>query len=339
MFDNTLDGRQNNSKKKRKRKNMSDGSSSGHNNKNNKAFNINDFNNCESLLILGEGDMSFSNAILIQRKKTHPRKPFKLVMATTYDSYKTVKEKYHNNFVDKIKKFPNVIVRHGVDATMLSQFIDNKKFDAIVFNYPHTGEQRTHLNRNLIREAFLSSAFYLNIKRRCYYFLTMKNFLPYTEWRHVESAKSAGLVLVKKKKFMEKLWPTYVHQTTLLDAKEVDSKKSLTYVFCPQVNGRLFSKVEQEKQIEMEAELSKDSTLSTSATAVNDNLSKETIDHSMNTTNNSSSNSSTKRRKRARKKKKKTSSLNKDFIEIPESSRVEWTTADNDWSEVKGWTS
>ena len=59
----------------------------------------------------------------------------------------------------------------------------------------------------------------------------------------------------------------------------------------------------------------------------------------MNTTNNSSSNSSTKRRKRARKKKKKTSSLNKDFIEIPESSRVEWTTADNDWSEVKGWTS
>ena len=134
---------------------------------------------------------------------------------------------------------------------------------------------------------------------------------------------------------MEKLWPTYVHQTTLLDAKEVDSKKSLTYVFCPQVNGRLFSKVEHEKQIEMEAELSKDSTLSTSATAVNDNLSKETIDHSMNTTNNSSSNSSTKRRKRARKKKKKTSSLNKDFIEISESSRVEWTTADNDWSEVK----
>ena len=66
----------------------------------------------------------------------------------------------------------------------------------------------------------------------------------------------------------------------------------------------------------MEAELSKDSTPSTSAAAVNDNLSKETIDHSMNTTNNSSSNSSTKRRKRARKKKKKTSSLNKDFIEI-----------------------
>ena len=59
---------------------------------------------------------------------------------------------------------------------------------------------------------------------------------------------------MKKKKFMEKLWPTYVHQTTLLDAKEVDSKKSLTYVFCPQVNGRLFSKVEQEKQIEMEAD-------------------------------------------------------------------------------------
>ena len=53
MFDNTLDGRQNNSKKKRKRKNMSDDCSSGNNNKNKKAFNIHDFNNCESLLILG----------------------------------------------------------------------------------------------------------------------------------------------------------------------------------------------------------------------------------------------------------------------------------------------
>jgi hypothetical protein len=338
ITNNTQPKRQNNGqkRKKRKRKNMSDSSGNNNNDKNSKSFNIHDFNDCQSVLILGEGDMSFSNALLIQRKKTHPRNPFKLVMATTYDSYQTLKEKYHDNFVDKIKKFPNVVVKHSVDATKLSQSIDNKKFDAIVFNYPHTGEQRTHLNRNLIREAFSSSAFYLNTNRKCYYFLTMKNFLPYTEWKHVESATSSGLILVKKKKFMEKLWPTYVHQTTLLDAKEVDSKKSLTYVFCPQVEGRLFSKIEREKQIKIEAENSKDTSSPTSV----DNIRKQTTDHVADNTN-SSSNSSFRKRKRARKKKKKssTSLLDKDFIEVPESSSIEWTTAGSDWGEVKGWTS
>ena len=30
-------------------------------------------------------------------------------------------------------------------------------FDRVVFNFPHTGKQRTHLNRNLIRHFFAST--------------------------------------------------------------------------------------------------------------------------------------------------------------------------------------
>lgn len=30
-------------------------------------------------------------------------------------------------------------------------------FDRVVFNFPHTGVQRTHLNRNLIRDFFAST--------------------------------------------------------------------------------------------------------------------------------------------------------------------------------------
>lgn len=30
-------------------------------------------------------------------------------------------------------------------------------FDRVVFNFPHTGKQRTHLNRNLIRDFFAST--------------------------------------------------------------------------------------------------------------------------------------------------------------------------------------
>jgi Domain of unknown function (DUF2431) len=37
---------------------------------------------------------------------------------------------------------------HGVDATKLEKSIHPQQlFDRIVFNFPHTGEQRVHLNR------------------------------------------------------------------------------------------------------------------------------------------------------------------------------------------------
>lgn len=69
-------------------------------------------------------------------------------------------------------------VVHSVDATRLEETLlgsggdgaragagakegkEKKKrilFDRVVFNFPHTGKQRTHLNRNLIRDFFAST--------------------------------------------------------------------------------------------------------------------------------------------------------------------------------------
>ena len=119
------------------------------------------FKGCKTVLILGEGDLSFTHAMLTQRHRIYPREPFKLVLASTYDSHGAVKQKYPTNYIEKVKQYKSVIMKHNVDATILSQCIfpelqvdKHQKFDAIIFNYPHTGEQRTHLNRNLLRDVF-----------------------------------------------------------------------------------------------------------------------------------------------------------------------------------------
>ncbi len=43
---------------------------------------------------------------------------------------------------------------HGVDATKLEKNFPAQKFERIIFNFPHTGEQRVHLNRALLHDFF-----------------------------------------------------------------------------------------------------------------------------------------------------------------------------------------
>jgi hypothetical protein len=47
---------------------------------------------------------------------------------------------------------------HGIDATKLTNSFPSQKFDRIIFNFPHTGEQRVHINRALLHDFFQRSA-------------------------------------------------------------------------------------------------------------------------------------------------------------------------------------
>eukprot|EP00944_MAST-04C_sp_MAST-4C-sp1_P004201 g4201.t1 len=313
------------------------GSKAGGKNGNKNAFSIHDLKDCKTVLILGEGDLSFTHAMLTQRQRVYPREPFKLVLASTYDSHGIVKQKYPTNYVEKVKQYKNVIMKHNVDATMLSQCIfpelpvdKHQKFDAIIFNFPHTGEQRTHLNRNLLRDVFASAAFYLKTSQASHFFLTMKNFAPYIHWNHVESATAAGLECIVKKKFSEKMWPTYVHQTTLLDAKEVDAKNSLTYVFRPSLGKRLFSEVEHRKQLQIEKDRSSQRPADVNSDDYSANGSNTSAKRPIsNCSNGNESAQGFKRKAKKRKRKKPTSLLNKDFVKnpAPHFSEVKWTSS------------
>ena len=83
------------------------------------------------------------------------------MFATSLDSERELKSKYGAAVRKNLKALKTlsgkfgvqVRVMHGVDGTKIEDAdFDVFPFDHICFNFPHTGMQRVHLNRNMIRE-------------------------------------------------------------------------------------------------------------------------------------------------------------------------------------------
>ena len=135
-------------------------------------------------------------------------------MATSYDGLREVGKKYADNCLEKLKSNygKNVRVLHSVNATSLSQTLpeDLKKiyFDAVVFHYPHTGQQRTHLNRNLVRD-FLSSAGPYIKPNTGEIHITLKQEAPYKFWNVSSKCRKRTEIHVKACEYQ--LWMNSIH--------------------------------------------------------------------------------------------------------------------------------
>ncbi|NET71415.1 MAG: DUF2431 domain-containing protein [Sphaerospermopsis sp. SIO1G2] len=105
-------------------------------------------------LLVGEGNLSFSIS-LIRKQRVDPR----LITCATYESLSELSDIAINN-ARKLKS-AGVTVKHGVDATQLSQSFGSQKFRTIVFQFPHAGSREPIRGRNpnfiLLRD-FLGSA-------------------------------------------------------------------------------------------------------------------------------------------------------------------------------------
>jgi hypothetical protein len=102
------------------------------------------------LLVVGDGDFSFAKGLV-----KHLGGDGDGLVLTSYDSLKAVAYKYSNakGNIDACQK-AGAEVMHGVDATKLKQAFPSRKFDRIIFNFPHSGEQRVHVNRALLHDFF-----------------------------------------------------------------------------------------------------------------------------------------------------------------------------------------
>jgi hypothetical protein len=102
------------------------------------------------LLVVGDGDFSFAKGLV-----KHLGGDGDGLVLTSYDSLKAVAYKYNNakGNIDACQK-AGAEVMHGVDATKLKQTFPSRKFDRIIFNFPHSGEQRVHVNRALLHDFF-----------------------------------------------------------------------------------------------------------------------------------------------------------------------------------------
>ncbi|DAZ99211.1 TPA: hypothetical protein N0F65_008244 [Lagenidium giganteum] len=178
------------------------------------------------ILVLGDGDFTFSQGLVAHRCAG------KGIVATSYDSESRVKSKYSNakDCIAAIRRAKGIVL-HDVDATKLDETLPTlpPHFQYIIFNFPHSGQQRVHINRALLQDFFESAR--SKLVRNGEAHVTLKTRPPYSNWHVEEQAKSAGFVLKERRKFNIRLFPGYQHRTTDPHAKTFEPDLCVTYVF------------------------------------------------------------------------------------------------------------
>lgn len=176
-----------------------------------------------SVLVVGDGDFSFSLGLLGHRGGS----PNGLVL-TGYDSREEVLAKYPASAPGCLNALATagVTVCHGVDATQIipslgkSGYSHTSRWDRIVWNFPHTGHQRTHMNRAILRTFLEKTSALLNPSGQVH--ITLKLKPPYDRWDLTgQVAEGTGMVVGDKLFFDTTLFPGYRHRTTQADAKKL----------------------------------------------------------------------------------------------------------------------
>ena len=128
-----------------------------------------------------------------------------------------------NNNIKMSSGIVGVMCLHNVDAThLVDSLAAHSKFsasslpqvyDRIIWNFPHTGEQRVHLNRNIIRDFMDVVATCLSTNGVVYVTLNWKP--PYSLWDINTLFPKDQLEAIGYLKFSNDTWSGYQHQTTL----------------------------------------------------------------------------------------------------------------------------
>ncbi|GBC10520.1 hypothetical protein RclHR1_00970021 [Rhizophagus clarus] len=205
----------------------------------------------DKILLLGEGNFSFAHSLA--KNILHAGH---FITATCLDSKKVLNEKYEDA-KDHIKSFIEYggQVIYDVDATQLEKckLLKDKRFDKIVFNFPHAGlgikdQDRNILSNQKLLQAFFNSAIPFLTSKSLYsdindgeIHVTMKTVEPYNQWNIKQLAKSTGHLAIKESiDFIPNQYPGYEHRRTLGYQKgksknsndEILSKKPKTIIIC-----------------------------------------------------------------------------------------------------------
>jgi len=211
------------------------------------------------VLVVGEGDFSFGGSVIKLRHQY--AQVYGAVynqgslLLTGYDSREEALKKYKNTIsaslqtVGQLGSQTKSSIEYAVDATKLhQQQTQTLNCNIIVFNFPHSGQQRVHVNRQLIQEFFESvKRLWSHVQtlstRRHEVHVTIKNQPPYSLWGIPDLAREVGgFELMDTFNFDFNLFSKfgYCHQTTVgpelattqpADSCEEISNLSQTMVF------------------------------------------------------------------------------------------------------------
>ncbi|XP_074360429.1 uncharacterized protein LOC141700620 [Apium graveolens] len=161
------------------------------------------YSSLHEILLVGEGDFSFSTSLAQSFGSASN------IVASSLDSYDDVIKKYkkaESNF--SILEKLGASHLHGVDATTMKLHSDLKmrKFDRIIFNFPHAGFLRKENDRHLIRmHKRLLDGFFKNacgmLRPDGEIHINHKTSVPYCHWNLEELAGQSSLGLIERVAF------------------------------------------------------------------------------------------------------------------------------------------
>ncbi|KAI6112452.1 hypothetical protein EDD16DRAFT_1165551 [Pisolithus croceorrhizus] len=111
------------------------------------------FSPTDTILLIGEGNFSFARALLVDPPAGLEHLPPAAVTATSYDSEEDCYAKYPDakEIVETVRS-RGAQVLFNVDATRLHKCpaLKGRKWDRIVWNFPHAGKSITDQDRNIL---------------------------------------------------------------------------------------------------------------------------------------------------------------------------------------------
>ncbi|KAL6844698.1 hypothetical protein ACP4OV_025357 [Aristida adscensionis] len=167
------------------------------------------YSSAQSILVVGDGDFSFSLALASAFSSGAN------LVATSLDTYGDLRIKYRKaeSNIMELKRL-GATVLHGVDVKTMKSHADlkNRRFDRIIFNFPHAGfkgpETLVHVinsHRELVRAFFRNARHLLQSYGEIH--VSHKIGHPYDRWGIEQLAAESSLVLTERVPFQKEDYP------------------------------------------------------------------------------------------------------------------------------------
>ncbi|KAA3467249.1 heavy metal-associated isoprenylated plant protein 41-like [Gossypium australe] len=172
---------------------------------------VSHYSSNHQILLVGEGDFSFSLSLANAFASAYN------ICASSLDSYDILMKKYKNAIsnLENLEKLGACLL-HEVDATKMKHHTDlaNRRFDRIIFNFPHAGfhgkEDNPHMirmHRNLVQGFFRSARGMLRANGEIH--VNHKTNTPFSLWNLKKLASGCSLALIQRVDFNVEDYPGY----------------------------------------------------------------------------------------------------------------------------------